>query len=415
MKQIIYTIFLLFYFLGSTTSFAQPNLQLSVNSTQVKTGEEFNLSITVPQTEVIACTLHIYFNPFQTEVVNLPNNSQLYENHLIYTWHDTTGGNNPISQAPILTIPFKAKQAGNISFSVDAQIYTPQEEELFLTSTTTLSAFSPKEAVPSIISSTHKEDASLYTLRISEEGLTPAFQQEITDYYFLASPELENLQVTAIPSNSNASVQITGNTMLPLGESTISILVTSEDLTQTKEYKIHVTKTSQPERANANLETLAVENITLSPSFDPSITHYTASVPTSLETANILAIPSDENATVSMQGNKNLIVGDNTIRILVTAANSSTSKEYILILHKRSTEEEAQYTIELEEQVNQLAQAYEATSSENTIIPEETSTVQKGKQRFWYIFLPAFLILCFLFIILVYYNHSKTKENEGDL
>ena len=144
-------------------------------------------------------------------------------------------------------------------------------------------------------------DTTLSTLRIDEEGLTPAFSPTVYDYYYTAPLTITDIAITATPENENATVDIIGNTNIPVGNSSISIRVTSPDSTQTNTYTIHVIKTDQPETANTNLETLAIENIDLYPVFEPTTTHYTATAPFSMESLHLLAIPADENATVHIQ------------------------------------------------------------------------------------------------------------------
>ncbi len=112
--------------------------------------------------------------------------------------------------------------------------------------------------------------------------------------------------MNAIPEDANAKVSVTGNTNLQVGVNEIQISVTAPDAKTVKKYVIEVTKTENPDLANANLENLAIENVTLEPEFSPDILSYTAIINSQVETIHILAIPQIEGATVQVTGADNI-------------------------------------------------------------------------------------------------------------
>lgn len=119
-----------------------------------------------------------------------------------------------------------------------------------------------------------------------------------------------------------------------------------------------ITRTSNLDIANTNLETLAIENTLLYPPFDNNETKYNAEVSNDLEKLNILAIPQNENAKVKISGIDNLREGDNTINITVTAEDGTTSKVYEIVVHKRSAQEENKYEEEQNTLQEKLDEAY---------------------------------------------------------
>lgn len=149
-------------------------------------------------------------------------------------------------------------------------------------------------------------NANLKELHLSVEGLSPAFQKTVTRYNLVVGEEIEQISVNAIPEDSKANVNITGNTNLKIGTNEIKIVVTAQDKKTTKNYIIEVTKTKNPELANANLENLAIENVTLDPEFSPDITNYNAIIGSDVEKLNILAIPQIEGANVEIIGADNI-------------------------------------------------------------------------------------------------------------
>jgi len=84
---------------------------------------------------------------------------------------------------------------------------------------------------------------------------------------------------------------------------------------------------------NANLFDLFIDEGTLTPEFNSDIIKYSAVVSYDIESITITAIPVDEVATVSDDvGKQNLIVGENTFEIIVTAQDGKTTKTYTIII-----------------------------------------------------------------------------------
>ncbi len=197
-------------------------------------------------------------------------------------------------------------------------------------------------------------NTNLKILRLNHVGITPEFEKEIKEYYFLADMSINELEVTAIPENEKANVKITGNTDIKEGLNTINIEVESEDKTKTETYKIYVTKTDNKELANSNLENLAVRQGTLEPPFQADITHYYIEIANDVSKLDILAISQNMNAEVTLEGNDELEIGDNIIIVSVTAENGTTNKKYVITAHRRSEQEEFEKEAEREEQQEQL-------------------------------------------------------------
>ena len=164
-------------------------------------------------------------------------------------------------------------------------------------------------------------NANLQALRLNIEGITPNFENNIYEYYLTVDNNIKEIEVLAITENPNANVDVSGNTNLKDGLNVINIVVTSEDKTTKNTYTIQVTKTSNLELANNNLEILAIENTLLYPPFDMTNTNYKAEISNELDNINILAIPQNENAVVKITGKDNLKQVSNLVTIVVTAPN----------------------------------------------------------------------------------------------
>ncbi len=90
-----------------------------------------------------------------------------------------------------------------------------------------------------------------------------------------------------------------------------------------------------PLSTNSNLSTLTVGNATLTPAFDTNVTEYSAGeVEYSVSSLNIVAVPADGKATVSVSGN-NLTVGYNRVLVVVKAENGDTKVYTITVTRKQ--------------------------------------------------------------------------------
>ena len=98
---------------------------------------------------------------------------------------------------------------------------------------------------------------------------------------------VQSINVTATPEDKNAKVSISGNTGLQAGLNKISILVTAQNGKNKRTYTINVTKTDDPNKSNANLENLAIENCTFVPEFSPDVTNYTVELQQDITSANM--------------------------------------------------------------------------------------------------------------------------------
>lgn len=213
-----------------------------------------------------------------------------------------------------------------------------------------------------------RNNTRLEVMRLNEVGISPAFSPDVKKYYFIASANMTDLEVTAIPENPNATVTITGNTDLKMGKNEIKITVESEDKTAEDTYTIYVTRTESEEKANANLETLAVRNVMLSPEFDAQITNYAVEVENDVSTLDVLAIAQKEDADVTVTGNKEIYEGNNTILVNVLAEDGITSKEYRIDVYKRNKEEQIKYEENKEVEAERLsAILYEENNNANGV------------------------------------------------
>ena len=256
-----------------------------------------------------------------------------------------------------------------------------------------------------------KASANLDILRLSHEGISPQFDTNVTEYYITVDTSVDTLDVEAIPENPNAKVEVSGSGKMILGKNSITIKVTSEDGTQSKTYTIYVTKTDDIEKANANLETLAIRQGTLIPEFsDVQYTEYRVEIDNSIETIDILAIPQNQNANVTIQKDDVMQIGDNKILINVTAEDGITNKKYEVTVHRRTEEEQKVYEKEQQEQIRKaekLIATVNNETKENIEIEEIQEETEQNEERNNVIII---IIACILVVLIVFLIIKKSKN-----
>lgn len=417
MKKIkIYFGILLFILLMifATKVNAAGSISLSASKSTVNVGDEFSISVNLSGASVATLTTRVSIDTSKVDYVSGPSNSSFSNGRALYTWTDPTGGSNPKTGGTIVTFKFRAKQAGKASFSVSGDYYdsnenpvkpsfsgttvtiqekvvtpptTPNTPSTPTTPTTPSTPSAPSTpSTPSTpsgggsntgssgntggTSTTVSTNANLKALHLNVEGMTPAFSKNTTSYYITVPNSISSINVTAEAEDNNAKISVSGNTDLKTGLNKISIVVTAADNKTKKTYTVNVTKTDDPDSANANLENLAIENVVLDPEFNADITQYNASIASNHDTLNILAVPQIEGATVNIQGKDNIQFGDNTITVSVTAKDGVTIKDYIINLHKKTEEEEikeAELLRSTDEQ-NELLEENEITAGDIVFI-----------------------------------------------
>ena len=90
--------------------------------------------------------------------------------------------------------------------------------------------------------------------------------------------------------------------------------------------------------SNANLSSLKVDGVTLSPAFSQNTTTYSGSVPNRVESVSIRATAAVSNSSIIGIGDKKLNEGDNSFTITVTAP-SGAKKTYTVNIRRRLPDE----------------------------------------------------------------------------
>lgn len=186
-------------------------------------------------------------------------------------------------------------------------------------------------------------DATLASLEVTDETLSPAFTADWTEYDLgEINYQKRNIELKIGPNNDEASVFVNGNAVeinggiatttvdapLTNNEQTVTIRVLASDKTTDKIYTVKFHKVGD---SDTSLSSLSFTNGLLSPEFTPTGEAYTLTLSEGQQT-EITAVPAGENATMtfgSLTNMKNLEPGKSTA---VTGLTDTLNIRYLTIL-----------------------------------------------------------------------------------
>jgi uncharacterized repeat protein (TIGR02543 family) len=197
--------------------------------------------------------------------------------------------------------------------------------------------------------------SSLSALSASTGTFIPTFSSGTTSYSFSVANSVTSLTITPTVSDSTSTVKVngvsvtsgnaSGSISLAVGNNTITVLVTAQDGAHTTAYTVSVFRAATS--SIATLSALSLSSGSLSPSFASGTTSYTASVPNTTTSLTVTPTVSDSTATVKVNGTSvtsgsasgsiALNVGSNTITVLGTAQDGSTTASYTITVTRASS------------------------------------------------------------------------------
>ena len=375
MRNKILIAFLLIIFLSLNICYAQSEIKIIPSKENIQKDENVEIKIEINDVPIAAFTLEIYWDTTKLEYIQGPENSNNLNNRVLYTWVNENGRNSRAIDTG--SFIFKGIEDGIANITISGEFYNENGETVELENSSLEIKIGEEKTIDEITlqqSDISPNNTNLSILRLNHEGISPEFQKDIKTYYFVTDKVIENLDVTAIPENSKSTVTITGNRNLQIGNNVITITVEAEDKSNTSEYKIYVTRTDNLERANANLETLAIRETPLTPEFDSNMTEYKAEIPNDISKIELLAIPQREGASVTISGSEEMQIGHNKIEVTVLAEDGITSKKYNIDIYRRNEAEEIEEQEQKEIEAERLAVILEEQENNNKETPME-----KGK------------------------------------
>ena len=238
--------------------------------------------------------------------------------------YDSTG--RKAANGTIVKVKFKALQSGSTTLSIsNAEVSDPEAN--LLTVTTSGKTVTINDPAPVLDS-----DSKLKSLGVTGYTLSPTFSSGTKAYTVTVPEGTENVTITAQANSTKATVDpnTIGQKALTGDTTTFTVKCTAENSTYTN-YTItvnrekHVEPEPEPEKksSDSSLKSLGVSGYKYSPAFNPKTTTYNMTVANGITGLYVQAVPNDSKATLEIEGDDHWKVGQNTIKITVTAEDGS--------------------------------------------------------------------------------------------
>lgn len=169
------------------------------------------------------------------------------------------------------------------------------------------------------------DDATLKKIMVNDYEIET--KEDVYVYSQDVKFDTEEVLIKGTPNDEYAK-ELNKEFLFPLESSSISLefKAFSED-GSSKKYTIILRRLARP---NTNLKTLTLNDIDFK--FDPEIKEYNLDVPYKIESILLNAIPEDSKSTVQIEMEEKLIVGTNTVTVIVT--NEEVEDKYILTINR---------------------------------------------------------------------------------
>ncbi|MFN4847710.1 MAG: beta strand repeat-containing protein, partial [Rhodoluna sp.] len=163
---------------------------------------------------------------------------------------------------------------------------------------------------------TNDQDTSLSTFTVDGTAVTDG---AVVDVAYGTTA----VDVVATPTNQDALVDVSGETGLLAGSNTVSVLVTAADDVTTQTYSVTVNVAGNDD---TSLGVFTVNGDDVVNGGSVSLNYGTTEV-------EVVAEPTDVEATVVISGDTELVTGANTLEVVVTADDGTTTQTYSVTLN----------------------------------------------------------------------------------
>jgi len=196
-------------------------------------------------------------------------------------------------------------------------------------------------------------NANLSNIQLSSGSLSPVFASGTAVYTASVINTVSSIQITPTTGDPDATVTINGTAVpegtpsgslpLTIGPNYFTIKVIASNGTTVKTYSLTITR---PKSADATLAGLTVSTGALSPAFAAGATAYTAPAGYTTTTATVTPVTNNSGAAVTVNGKAVasgsasasivLATGYNTINVVVTSQDKSTTNTYTITVARAS-------------------------------------------------------------------------------
>lgn len=239
----------------------------------------------------------------------------------------------------------------------------------------------------------------LESLKIDNLDFDQVFGKTNGNYTITVPADTKSINIIATPDENSAILKGTGKFDLKDGKNTFQVITKLKETNdKEKTYTIVVTR----ETPDITLESLRVTGFALKEAFQSTLYQYSLEVPYDVEEVNVVAKATNSNASVTVTGGKNLVVGENTVTVTVTYS-TGTKQDYKIIVTRL-----------LEDDKSNI----EPVQSDNTtseIVPPVTEDDKDNKNsatNYVLIIVGIILILALSGLGIFFYLKSETPEKK---
>lgn len=176
------------------------------------------------------------------------------------------------------------------------------------------------------------DNSFLSSFSVSGHTISPTFNKNTNNYSLKVGNEVTSINVSATCEDPKATLSWTsgnaGNNNLKVGSNTITARCTAENGVG-RNYILTVTREGAPVPLSSdnNLKGLGISGYQISPAFNKNTLEYSVTIPYEASEVIVNAEKNDSKATVNINGNTGLQVGNNVVEVTVIAEDG-TPKTY---------------------------------------------------------------------------------------
>lgn len=196
-------------------------------------------------------------------------------------------------------------------------------------------------------------DANLKGLAVEGYELYPEFNAGTKEYNLKVTNDITSINIVSTCNDNKATYRVEGNVEeLQVGVNEFNIIVTAEDGT-TNTYKVVVTR----EREALKVQSIKAfyidkegntQEALLSPEFSEEVFEYTLdNLSYLVSKLDIEVLTNLEQAQIKVEGNENLVEGENLIKITVTIPSESEEEEDEVLTYEIIVNKEKEPTLTL--------------------------------------------------------------------
>lgn len=304
-KIILLTLTMLFIVaLGNSVRAATTSL--TVNPTTVTEGNTITATVTI--------------NAAQWNLTLTANGKTLN------TWTETVNYKSNLSKT--FKASYKATEKGKVNFVLKGDITDVDQtnKEINITKTVTVNAKTTSGSNNGgTTTSSNNNKPQQPTFTSANKTVYAAKQCNLRSSWSTSSSATSIEKGTELKLTGTSKETVNGYNWYRVQYNGVTKYIASSLVTSTKP------KEEEPEEKNTNnnLSALNIKDVTISPEFNKDTLQYTVQVAEDVTKLEIEAKAENSKSKVEIQGNEELVNGENTIKVVVTAEDN-TSKTYVI-------------------------------------------------------------------------------------